>query len=137
MPKLNTSGKKSAIHPPTDVCLPHLGVPLGISEDFMASILIEMECLRINEKNGMTHFVNGGWELLRDEFKVNLEWGKTKLEGKDTWYIRLGETGELNPAKIFRNHKNGITVPRSTYIGRKQTTKFVREALAKMLSPDR
>jgi hypothetical protein len=88
----------------------------------------------------MTHFVNGGWELLRDEFKVagtNLEWAKTRIERKETWYIRLGETGELNPAKIFRNHKNGITVPRSTYIGRRQTTKFVREALAKILSPDK
>jgi hypothetical protein len=83
MPKLNTSGKKSAIHP-TDVCLPHLGVPFGISEDCMAAILTEMECLGINKKDGMTQFVQGGWELLRDEFKVagtNLEWAKTKLEG--------------------------------------------------------
>ncbi len=110
MPKLNTSGKKSAIHP-TAVCLPHLGVPFGISEDCMAAILTEMECLRINKKDGMTQFVQGGWELLRDEFKVagtNLEWARTKLEGKNTWYIRLGETGELNPTKIFRHYKRGI-----------------------------
>jgi hypothetical protein len=135
MPKLNTSGKKSAIHP-TDVCLPHLGVPFGISEDCMAAILTEMECLRINKKDGMTQFVQGGWELLRDEFKVagtNLEWARTKLEGKNTWYIRLGETGELNPIKIFRLYKKGITVPRSTYIGRRRTTTFVREALTKIL----
>jgi hypothetical protein len=69
MPKLNTSGKNSAIHP-TDVCLPHLGVPFGISEDCMATILTEMECLRITKKDGMTLFVQGGWELLRDKFKV-------------------------------------------------------------------
>jgi hypothetical protein len=79
MPKLNTSGTKSAIHP-TDVCLPHVGVPFGISEDCMAAILTKMECLWINKKDGMTQFVQGGWELLRDEFKV----AGTKLGvGKD------------------------------------------------------
>jgi hypothetical protein len=63
----------------------------------------------------------------------NLEWARTKLEGKNTWYIRLGETGELNPIKIFRLYKKGITVPPSTYIGRRRTTKIVGEALTKIL----
>jgi hypothetical protein len=70
----------------------------------MAAILTDMECLLINKKDGMTQFVQGGWELLHVEFKVagtNLEWARAKLEGKNTWYIRLGETGELNPIKIF------------------------------------
>ena len=53
LPKLNTNGKKGAMHP-THVCLSHLGIPLGISEDCMAAILTEMECLRINKKDGMT-----------------------------------------------------------------------------------
>ncbi len=76
MPKLNTSGKKSAIHP-TAVCLPDLGVPFGISEDCMAAILTEMECLlRINKKAGKEDgsFCTG--------FKVagtNLEWTRTKI----------------------------------------------------------
>jgi poly-D-alanine transfer protein DltD len=37
--------------------------------------------------------VQGGWELLLDKFKVagtNLKWARTKLEGKNTWYIGLG-----------------------------------------------
>jgi hypothetical protein len=46
LPKFNTSGKKSAIHP-TDACLPHLGVPFGVSEDCMAVVLMEMECLKL------------------------------------------------------------------------------------------
>jgi hypothetical protein len=30
--------------------------------------------------------MKGGWELLGDEFKVG-EWAKTKVAGKNTWYI--------------------------------------------------
>ena len=79
MTKLNTSGKKSVIHP-TDVYLaPHLGVSsFGISADHcMAAILTEMECLlRINKKAGKEDgsFCTG--------FKVagtNLEWTRTKI----------------------------------------------------------
>jgi hypothetical protein len=119
LPKLCTNGKKSAIHP-THVCLlPHLGVPVGISEDCMAatSILTEMEwCLIwINKKDGMTQqSVQGGWELLHDEFKVavtDLECGQrqSKVVGKNAWYItRLGETGEqLNATNIFQQYKKG------------------------------
>jgi hypothetical protein len=50
-------------------------------------------------------FVQVEWELLHDEFMVagpDLEWAKTKLAGKNTWYMtRLGETSKLNPTNIF------------------------------------
>jgi hypothetical protein len=71
----------------TDCCMPHLGVPFGMTEVAMVNILLSMECLRL--LRGKSHMNVQGWEDLRSEFKVTaIEWGMSKIKSTSaTWYI--------------------------------------------------
>jgi hypothetical protein len=76
----------------TDCCMPHLGVPFGMTEVAMVKILLLTECLGL--LRGKSHMNVQGWEDLRSEFKVTaIEWGMSKIKSTSaTWYIRIGET---------------------------------------------
>jgi hypothetical protein len=112
---------------PTDCCMPHLGVPFGMTKVAMVKILLSMECLKLF--GGKPQMNIQGWEDLRSEFKVTaIEWGKLRLKsGNSTWYIRIGET-QYAPTKLYSMWKQGIVVPPSI-IGRRKATKFIREDL--------
>jgi hypothetical protein len=61
----------------------------------MAAILIEMSCL--NKRGKECVMDRQGWEDLQSEFKVNsMEVTQSHLDGKDYWYIRLGEMEECS-----------------------------------------
>jgi hypothetical protein len=96
---------------PTDCCMPHLGVPFGMTEVAMVKILLSMECLRL--LRGKSHMTVQGWEDLWSEFKVTaIEWGMWKIKSTSaTWYIRIGET-QYPPTKLYSMWKQGIVVPR-------------------------
>jgi hypothetical protein len=84
LPSLSTSGKKRATHP-TDCCLPHLGVLFGMSEDCMARILLEMECLVLKNSGTTTTTINQpGWVHLRDEFRL-FRGSRERCLSKDSW----------------------------------------------------
>ena len=98
--RLPTISPSSQLPYPANCCMPHLGVPFGMTEAAMVKILLSMECLRL--LCGKPHMNIRGWEDLQSEFKVTaFEWGILRLKsGSSTWYIQIGET-QYPPTKLY------------------------------------
>jgi hypothetical protein len=132
LPTLATGDANLQLAHPTDACMPHLGVPFGMTEVVMVKILLSMECLRL--QRGKSYMNVKGWEDLRGEFKVTaIEWGVSRLKRSSgpTWYIQLGENKYI-PSKLYSRWKQGILVPPSI-IGQRKATKFIQEELRRIL----
>jgi hypothetical protein len=117
----------------TDCCMPHLGVPFGMTKVAMLKILLSMECLWL--LCGKSHMNVQGWEDLWSEFKVTaIKWGMSKIKSTTsaTWYIQIGET-QYPPTKLYSMWKQGMVVPPSIIGRRKAIQRRTEQDLSKVV----
>jgi hypothetical protein len=117
---------------PSDVILPHLGTPFGLTEVAMWVILFEIGFFR--QKGDHYCIDNNGLEDFRNEFKVSdyIESSPSKIDGKRLHFVRMGFPN-AKPTGIWNDYKKKMIKCPPTAISSRASLKMVTGDLVYIL----